>query len=201
MERIGMLVFMNTWFQHNARRIDKARLLLAPAVRNMSGCWADLGCGDGVFTYLLFDLLQSDSVVYGVDERKSALQRLRQNLAEYVPADRLHLVQADFIHPLSLPPLQGMVLANSLHFVRHKAPILRQLVDLLEPGGRIVVIEYNTNRGNTAVPYPLDEIEFLNLAREAGLQQPQIVTKVPSSFLGEMYAGMASKNGDIQDGP
>jgi hypothetical protein len=58
------------------------------------------------------------------------------------------------------------------------------------PGGQMIVIEYNTNQGNSAVPYPLDETEFLDLAHETGLLQPQIVTKASSSFLGEMYIGM-----------
>lgn len=190
MEGMGMLVSMDTWLQQNTRRIEKARLLLAPAVNGMNGCWADMGCGDGVFTYLLFDLLQSGSEVYAVDQHSSTLHRLQQNLTGCVPVDKLHMVQADFTQALSLPFLKGIVLANSLHFVRHKVSVFRQLVNLLEPGGRVVVIEYNTNRGNTAVPYPLDETEFLNLAGETGLLQAQIVTKAPSSFLGEMYTGM-----------
>jgi ubiquinone/menaquinone biosynthesis C-methylase UbiE len=82
-------------------------------------------------------------------------------------------------------------MANSLHFVKEKRPVLRHLVRLLKPGGRLIVVEYNTRRGNMAVPYPLDELDFLNLAQEAGLQKPRILTRVPSSFLGEMYAGQA----------
>lgn len=186
---------MNNWFQQNTRRIKKARLLLESAVKDMTGCWADIGCGDGVFTYLLLDLLQPGSEVYAVDQSQSALQRLQRNL----DSGKLHPIRADFTRTLSLPPLQGMVLANALHFVHHKDPVLRQLVDLLEPGGRVVVIEYNTNQSNSAVPYPLEETGFLSLARETGLLKPQIVTKVPSSFLGEMYTGLAFKSGEIVD--
>jgi hypothetical protein len=54
-----------------------------------------------------------------------------------------------------------------------------------------MVVEYNTRRGNAAVPYPLDEWGFLALAEEAGLRQAGIVARIPSTFLGEMYAGMA----------
>jgi trans-aconitate methyltransferase len=191
---------MSAWFQQNTRRIEKARLLLEPAVKDMTGCWADIGCGDGVFTYLLFDLLQSGSAVYAVDQDQAALQRMQQNLAGCVPADKLHPIRADFTRTFSLPPLQGMVLANALHFVDPKALVLRQLIDLLEPGGRLVVIEYSTNQSNSAVPYPLDQTAFLDLARETGLLKPQIVTKVPSSFLGEMYTGLAFKRGESVDG-
>jgi hypothetical protein len=68
--------------------------------------------------------------------------------------------------------------------------VLTQLVTLLKPGGRLVLVEYNTSRGNFAVPHPLDEAGFLALAAKVGLRGPRILVKIPSSFLGEMYAGM-----------
>ena len=81
-------------------------------------------------------------------------------------------------------------MANSLHFVADKAPVLAGLVRLLKPGGRLIVVEYNTSRGNPAVPYPLDDQGFLRLAAQVGLREAHILSRIPSSFLGEMYAGM-----------
>lgn len=179
-----------TWVQREARRIDKARTLLAPAIKDAGGIWADVGCGEGVFTYLLATLLQPGSEIYAVDKGKSALQHLQAHLAESVPDATVHPLRADFTQPLSLPPLDGLLLANALHFVRRKAPILSQLVTHLKPGGRLVVIEYNAHRGNWAVPYPIDETDFFARAQEVGLRQVQIVARAPSTFLGEMYAGL-----------
>ena len=65
------------------------------------------------------------------------------------------------------------------------------MVDLLKPGGRLIIVEYNTNQGNIYVPHPLDEFEFLTLVRQAGLHRAQIVARIPSTFLGEFYAGLA----------
>ena len=185
-----MLWGMDTWPHNNARRLDKARRLLKPAVAGLRGIWADMGCGDGVFTYLLFNYLQPGSEVYAVDKCQAALQQLQRNIGGSLPEAKLHLVRADFTRPLQLPPLQGILLANALHFVRGKAFVLRQLINLLTPNGHLIVVEYNAHRGNAAVPYPIDDRGFLALAREVGLQEPQIVTKAPSSFLGEMYTGM-----------
>ncbi len=187
---VGMLWGMESWAHSNARRLEKARRLLKPAVAGLQGIWTDMGCGDGIFTYLLFDCLQPGSEVYAVDKRQAALQQLQQNIGGSLPEAKLHLVRADFTHPLQLPPLQGILLANALHFVRGKASALCQLINLLVPNGRLIVVEYNTHQGNAAVPYPIDERGFLALAREVGLRKPQIVIKVPSSFLGEMYTGM-----------
>jgi ubiquinone/menaquinone biosynthesis C-methylase UbiE len=100
---------------------------------------------------------------------------------------------ADFTEPLSLPLLDGLLLANSLHFVIEKQAVLGALVKLLKPGGRLVVVEYNTNQGNYAVPYPLDEHGFLRLAGAVGLEGAEIVARAPSTFLGEMYTGCVKR--------
>ena len=60
----------------------------------------------------------------------------------------------------------------------------------LKPGSRLIVVEYNTNQGNPAVPYPLDDRNWLELAAQVGLREARIASRIPSSFLGEMYAGM-----------
>ncbi|MEZ4865446.1 MAG: class I SAM-dependent methyltransferase [Caldilineaceae bacterium] len=185
---------MSSW---NDRRARKARLLLRPAMTaTLGGRWADIGCGDGVFTRLLVEWLAPGSTVVAVDRDQGALRRLVQAL----PAQARTAVQplrADFTQPLSLPdpaPLDGLLLANSLHFVRQKEPVLTQLVGLLRPGGAVIIIEYNADRGNGAVPYPLRDERCLALMRATGLHEAYIVTREPSSFLGEIYTAMAVKD-------
>jgi len=189
-----------SWLKQNARRIDKARALLRPALNGAGPVWADLGCGEGVFTYLLHELLPSPSTVYAVDKDRRALQALARNLAEAALKAELQPIHADFTRPLSLPPLDGLLLANALHFVKDKKPVLTQALSYLKPGGRLVVVEYNASRGNWAVPYPVDEGGFIALAAAAGLQGAQIVARAPSTFLGEMYTGRGSRGAGEQGG-
>ncbi len=182
---------MSTWADREARRIEKARTLLRSGVEGAGGIWADLGCGDGIFTSALWTLLRPGGEIYAVDKSRRVLQRLTRNLAESYPDANVSPILADFTQPLSLPPLDGLIMANSLHFVRQKQPALARIAGLLKPGGRLIVVEYNTTHGNYAVPYPLDEVGFLELARQVGLREPRILARIPSTFLGEMYAGMA----------
>jgi ubiquinone/menaquinone biosynthesis C-methylase UbiE len=149
-----------------------------------------MGCGDGIFTSALHILIQPGGEILAVDKDRRALQALERNFAEGYPDARLRPIHADFTRPLTLPPLDGLIMANSLHFIVQKEPVLARLSGLLKPGGRLIVVEYNTARGNMAVPYPLDEAGFVKLANEIGLNEAQIIARIPSSFLGEMYAGL-----------
>jgi trans-aconitate methyltransferase len=179
------------WIDRDSRRMGKARILVTPAAAGCGGVWADLGCGDGVFTRLLCELLQPGSHVYAVDKDPHVLRRLSRALEGWRQDVSVHPVHADFTQPLSLPPLDGLIMANSLHFVLDKKPLVARLVDMLVPGGRFIVVEYNARRGNYAVPYPLPDEGFLELAQQTGLSDPRIVARAPSSFLGEMYTGLA----------
>ncbi|MEM7343647.1 MAG: class I SAM-dependent methyltransferase [Chloroflexota bacterium] len=179
------------WAEREAYQIGKAKTLIEPAVASLGGIWADLGCGDGIFTAALHGLLHPDHQIYGVDKKNRALRALARNFADSYPDASLTTLNANFTHPLSLPLLDGIIMANSLHFTKKKEQPLIQIKRLLKPGGRLVIIEYNANRGNFAVPYPIDEFDFVALAQRVELVEAQIVAKIPSSFLGEMYAGLA----------
>jgi hypothetical protein len=76
-------------------------------------------------------------------------------MARRFPDVTLHTRQADFTHPLDLPPLDGIIMANALHFVRDKRPLLQQLRGYLKANGRFLLVEYDTDHGNHWVPHPL----------------------------------------------
>lgn len=128
--------------------------------------------------------------MYAVDKDRRALMALEKNLTAAQMPTQLDTVQADFTQPLALPPLDGAVMANSLHFVRNKEEVLTGIADLLRPGGRLIVVEYNTADGTPWVPYPLDEHGFLELAARVGLRTPDVLARIPTSYLEQFYAGI-----------
>lgn len=182
---------MNTWAEREAHRISQAIKLLKPGIAGPGGAWADIGCGDGIFTSALHTLIRPNGEIYAVDRDPAALDALVQHLTESYKDLVVHPVRADFTRELTLPMVDGIVMANSLHFVKEKMGVLSRLVRLLRHGGRLIVVEYNTIRGNSAVPYPLGDQGFLDLAEQVCLHEAHIAARVPSSFLGEMYAGVA----------
>ncbi len=183
----------NNWFLREKRKFKKAQQLLSPCIDEVGGVWADLGCGEGIFTAILYRLLGRNSEIFAVDKNARALRTLERNFQETYPEAKLHLLHADFTQVLSLPPLDGLILANALHFLKNdqKERVLEDLSARLIDNGKIVIVEYNTDRGNSAVPFPLSADDFLKLAIQLRFRKPMIVIKVPSTFLGEMYAGTA----------
>jgi ubiquinone/menaquinone biosynthesis C-methylase UbiE len=161
--------------------------LLSAAVPAAAGeTWADLGAGTGVFTRALASLTGPDGHVFAVDEDDRALGAIR---ASSLP--RITVLRADVTQPMALPPLDGVVMANVLHFVADAEAVLPRIVRLLRPGGRLVLIEYEGRRPGPWVPYPVSASRFRELAAISGLAEPRVAATRPSRFGGQIYAAVA----------
>lgn len=107
------------------------------------------------------------------------------------PLTGVRYLTADFTRQLDLPPLDGVVMANSLHYVKQKDALLQLVRGYLKPGGRFLLVEYNADRGNMWVPYPLSYSSWEALARKNGFSSTQLLASVPSRFLGSMYSALS----------
>lgn len=165
--------------------------LLAPGIAAPGGVWGDLGSGAGAFTLALAELLGPGGRIYSVDKDRRALKDQEHLLGARFPASLVTYIVADFTRPLALPALDGVVMANSLHFQQRKAPVLQQVRSYLRPGGRLILVEYNVDQGNIWVPYPLSYQTWQELAPEVGFGHTELLATVPSRFLREMYAALS----------
>jgi ubiquinone/menaquinone biosynthesis C-methylase UbiE len=171
---------------------DHVDLIARGIETGQGGAWADLGAGAGAFTLALRDLTGPTAEIYAVDRDGGALRRLREAMERRFPETRLTLLRADFRQPLSLPPLDGIVAANAIHFVRDQAALLRRWRAYLKPAGRLIVVEYDAERGNPWVPYPLSFRALAPLAREAGYAEPVLLGARPSRWLGRIYSAAST---------
>ncbi len=167
--------------------------LLRGGVAAPGGMWADLGSGTGAFTLALADLIGPAGVIYSVDSDAGALRAQEQALRAPFPATAVHYLHADFTRRLDLPPLDGVVMANALHFLRHKDPALGLIRGYLQPGGRLILVEYNVDQGNPWVPYPLSYATWEALARKNGFAQTRLLATRPSRFLGQIYSAVSEQ--------
>jgi ubiquinone/menaquinone biosynthesis C-methylase UbiE len=166
--------------------------LLKPAGLPRGGIWADFGAGSGAFTLALSELVGLNAEIYAIDKDRAGLGKLERSHRErFGTSQNLHLVRADFTGALSMPPLDGIVMANSLHFFKEKEKVLRHARTFLKLNGALLLVEYNADSGNAWVPYPLSFETYCALAPRAGFSEPDLLGKAPSRFLDEFYSAVA----------
>jgi SAM-dependent methyltransferase len=158
-------------------------------VRERWGYWADLGTATGAFTRALRELAPK-ARIHSVDKDAAALSHQRE-LSHADPL--LEIVEADFRRPFELPPLDGIVMANSLHFVRDKASVLALVRAHLKPGGRFILVEYDADHGNPWVPHPLSYETWARMAPENGFVETRFLHRLPSRHLGAIYSALSRR--------
>ena len=162
--------------------------LLRDGIPAPGGTWADFGAGAGAFTLAIADLLGPGANVIAIDRDARRLRENERALRARFPETKASHVAADFTRPLGLPPLDGIVIANALHFVADQAPVVALLRGYLAPGGRLLIVEYNLDRPNAAVPYPVPYERWAALASDAGIAHTELLARRPSRFLREIYS-------------
>lgn len=168
--------------------IQQALSLISPTAPFLSSgsprYWADLGCGSGLFTMALAQLLPTGSTIYGVDTHPTI--RRQDKPTSIIP------IQTNFIKDtLGLPPLDGILMANSLHYVEDKPTLLQKLRSYMHPDSPFIIVEYDTDKAvPTWVPYPISYTSLTELFKG---QKVQKLDERPSVFgRANMYAAFVS---------
>jgi ubiquinone/menaquinone biosynthesis C-methylase UbiE len=140
---------------------EAADLIRAPLGGSV---WADLGCGTGTFTRALTTLLPQSALVHAIDADASALRSLP-------PQHEGRAIQkyiGDFTQlPWPFGDVDGVLLANSLHYVRDQARFITDAARHVN-GRQFLIVEYDTRRASPWVPYPLDRSSLEELFRACG---------------------------------
>lgn len=119
--------------------------------------WADLGCGTGTFTRSLAVLLGDGNKIYAVDKESQQIKSSESNRAT------IEFVNLNFItKELPFTNLDGILMANSLHYVKDKSAFVQRIKKHLKADGQMIIVEYDTVTQSPWVPYP---ISFDNLRK------------------------------------
>ena len=165
--------------------------LIREGVLGGGSSWADLGSGEGAFTLALADLRGPGATIHTIDRDARALEVQLAALKSRFPTVKVAPHVADFKTPIDLPPLDGIVMANSLHFESDKLAVLRLVGEYLRPDGRLVLVEYDSDGGNRWVPYPISFRTWTTLAPRASFRETRQLASVPSRFLGSIYSALS----------
>jgi SAM-dependent methyltransferase len=171
------------------------RALIGGAVVGAGHVWADLGSGTGAFTLALADLLGPGAVIYSVDRDPGALAEQKRSFAERFPGTKVSFIAADIRSVSGLPSLDGVIAANSLHYVRDLLPVARRIRDMLAPEGRLVIVEYDIRHASPWVPYPLPPARWAEVAGMAGFAGTRVLATRPSRFNRLAYSALSLARG------
>lgn len=170
--------------------------LIRPAI-NGGTRWADLGAGTGTFTRALAELLDDAATIIAVDRDADVLSVLRDRSRNQHAGPAIRLAVGDLgdlaaCEALTEAPLDGVLVANALHYLSDPVPTLIALLELSRPGARVVIIEYESRRANPWVPYPLPANRLAGAVRRAGLVGLEVVSTRPSAYRSEMYCAVST---------
>ncbi len=150
--------------------------------------WLDLGCGTGLFTLALGGNLPEGSKIIAIDKDEKVLRKIPAAVNDVVIQTRA----ADFMHDaLDAKEVDGILMANSLHYVKDRESLLKKLISSMKANGIFLIVEYDRQAANQWVPYPLTIDAAKTLFKNLGYSGFHVLNKRPSAF-GEhdMYAAI-----------
>lgn len=127
--------------------------------------WADLGCGTGTFTAALAHYLPPGSTIYAVDKQVPV-----NGLIKAPDGVHIETLESDFVKaPFPFTALDGIIMANALHYVKDQPAFLEKLKATIQPDGIILIVEYDTDKPvPTWVPYPRSYTSLEKLFKQQG---------------------------------
>jgi SAM-dependent methyltransferase len=166
--------------------------LIRRGVEGAGPRWLELGAGGGAFTLALADVLGQGADILASDRDARIMSAIGTRVRIQFPQARVRTRVFDFSDAIPYGPFDGVLAANSLHYVRDRDLTLRSIRLSLVPEGRLVVVEYDADRGNPWVPHPFSFETWRAEALAAGFEEPQLIHRVPSRFLGAIYGAVTS---------
>ena len=92
---------------------------------------------------------------------------------------------------LRLPSVDGILMANTLHFIQKQQVFLRMLLSLAD---RFLIVEYERTKPNPWGPYPVGFERLRQLFTEERVEQVKKLATRPSLFGGTMYSAFAERS-------
>ena len=152
--------------------------------------WADLGCGSGTFTEALAQILPEGSTIYAVDRNKHLLKNIPDSYGKI----KVEKSSRNFLESELPDNLDGILMANSLHFVEDKFSFIKKAERYMKPPEIFLIVEYDTEISNPWVPFPLSFISLENLFKKAEFTSVIKINEKPSVFRrAKIYSALISK--------
>ena len=136
----------------------------------------------------LAQLVAPGSTIYAVDFDQRALEEI----PDQYDGVEIRKTVADIGSPsLRLPAVDGILTANTLHFIQEQQVFLRRLLSVTD---RFLVVEYERSKPNRWGLYPVGFERLRQLFTWAGVERVEKLATRPSLFGGTMYSALAERS-------
>jgi len=173
-------------------RVEHAVALIAPGFTGteVTSVWADLGCGCGTFTLALAHLLADRSTIHAMDTDASALHALPRTYEGVTVESWRH----DFLaQPWPFDDLDGVLMANSLHYVQDQLAFVRQVRSRMKARHRFLIVEYDLASPNPWVPHPVGRTALQSLFSQAEYSAVTMLgARRSTCHRGDLFAAMVT---------
>jgi hypothetical protein len=132
--------------------------------------------------------LASGSKIQAVDLDERALQEF----PDQYHGVAIHKVLGDLRSPsLRLPSVDGILMANFLHFIPDQHLFLRKLLSVTD---HFLIVEYERSIPSPWGPYPVGFERLRQLFSEIGVERVEKLVTRRSRFGGTMYSAFAERS-------
>jgi trans-aconitate methyltransferase len=164
-------------------KLAEAQELIKPGLdQDQITKWMDLGCGSGLFTHALASLLVPGSYILAIDKMPYSMAFDHSDVM-------IDFMQADMESLNVKNKVDGILMANALHYIPHHLDFLSRCKTHLKVAGKMIIVEYDTNRSNPWVPFPVPYEQLRTIAIQIGVGVKRLKEQ-PSRFGGFLYSGM-----------
>jgi SAM-dependent methyltransferase len=137
------LATRNEFYHRHGYDVERELGFVLAAARPLSGRILEIGTGQGRF---LVALLEHAARVTTVDIDSAGQRLARLNVAWTKPRGRARFVIADAAHlPWRARTFDCVVSVNTLHHMTGISGVLREVVRVVRPSGKIVLADFNTH--------------------------------------------------------
>jgi SAM-dependent methyltransferase len=126
------------------------------------------------------------SLIYAIDTNPGLKRSVSSNQIVIEPRE------SDFItDSLNLTNLDGILMANALHFVKDKNGFLKKAKKMLKNKGLFLMVEYDTDIPNPWVPYPVSFLKLKELFLDEGYKDIRKLQERKSIYnKGSLYSAI-----------
>lgn len=179
----GDLVGYNGYFlirivnmQHMQRKIAKDLLNKADIEHN--GHWAVYGLAYSECLFALADILGLDGKLEAVGrQKKKSKINSQSDVSATIRVHEENLEKAKIFSDLD-----GILLLHSLHQIENQLEFLAEVIQGIKKDGKLIVIDFNSRRGNPWLKHPVPIGRLNWLSRKLGLPKPKILAKHKKRF-------------------